>query len=58
MTFLIRVSLTKKGLQNYKEVILRILKYILKLYKIKQLIRDIWKKRKKYIKWNLIIEKN
>ena len=28
MTFLIRVSLTKKGLQNYKEVILRILKYI------------------------------
>ena len=27
MTFLIRVSLTKKGLQNYKEVILRILKY-------------------------------
>jgi len=27
-TFYIRVSLTKKGLENYKEVILRILKYI------------------------------
>ena len=28
MTFYIRVDLTKKGLENYKEVILRILKYV------------------------------
>ena len=28
MTFYIRVALTKKGLENYKEVILRILKYV------------------------------
>ena len=28
MTFSIRVALTKKGLENYKEVILRILKYV------------------------------
>ena len=39
MTFSVRVSLTKKGLENYKEVILRILKY-----KVKQLIKDILRK--------------
>ena len=36
MTFSIKISLTKKGMENYKEVILRILKYI-KIIKLKKI---------------------